>query len=110
VATHEKEFSTFRPLNVLICTWNVDAARPDALSSGGADNIDFLSQCLGSVDRPDIICFGFQEMIDLNDRKLTASKSSTITRALSSDFLFKKPFFSVERRKTKLGPITYQKK
>jgi hypothetical protein len=63
-------------LNVLICTWNVDAARPDALHSGGVENIEFLSQCLGSVERPDIICFGFQEMIDLTDKKLTASKET----------------------------------
>jgi hypothetical protein len=77
LAMHEKSYSSFRPLNVLICTWNVDAARPDALSSGGPENLEFLDDCLRSVDRPDIICFGFQEMIDLNDRKLTASKSLT---------------------------------
>jgi hypothetical protein len=58
---------------MLICTWNVDAAKPTDLN-GDATNADFLSNTLNSVDSPDIIVFGFQELIDLEDKKLTASK------------------------------------
>jgi len=48
----------------LVVSWNVDAAKPDALT-GNEMNLNFLSDVLSSVDRPDIISFGFQEVIDL---------------------------------------------
>lgn len=63
-------FSTFRNLKTLIVTWNVDAAKPDALT--GPENQSFLDDVLHSVDSPDIIVFGFQELIDLENRKMAA--------------------------------------
>lgn len=68
----EREYSTYRDVKVLICTWNIDSAKPEALT-GNRDNTSFLDNVLGSVDRPDIIVFGFQEVIDLENKKLTAS-------------------------------------
>ncbi|CUA69348.1 putative inositol polyphosphate 5-phosphatase C9G1,10c [Schizosaccharomyces pombe 972h-] [Rhizoctonia solani] len=67
----EREYSTYRDMKVLICTWNIDSAKPEALA-GNRDNTSFLDNVLGSVDRPDIIVFGFQEVIDLENKKLTA--------------------------------------
>ncbi|KZT51822.1 DNase I-like protein [Calocera cornea HHB12733] len=67
----EEEFATFRPINVLLCTWNVDAAKPEMLT-GTAENATFFEQVLHSIDAPDIIVFSFQELIDLENRKLTA--------------------------------------
>ncbi|GJJ07860.1 hypothetical protein Clacol_002066 [Clathrus columnatus] len=67
----ETEFSAFRPLNVLICSWNTDAQKPETLH-GSSANVSFLSDVLSSVERPDIIAFGFQELIDLENRGLTA--------------------------------------
>ncbi|TDL18444.1 DNase I-like protein [Rickenella mellea] len=67
----ETSFSTFRPLNVLIVSWNIDSARPETLI-GTPDNINFLENTLRSVDSPDIISFGFQEVIDLENRKMAA--------------------------------------
>ncbi|EJU05958.1 DNase I-like protein [Dacryopinax primogenitus] len=67
----EEQFSTFRPINVLLCTWNVDAAKPEMLT-GTPDNATFFEQVLHSVNAPDIIVFSFQELIDLDNRKLTA--------------------------------------
>ncbi|KAH8115690.1 DNase I-like protein [Phellopilus nigrolimitatus] len=67
----EPSFSSFRPLNVLLVSWNVDAAKPDALT-GCVENTNFLDSVLGSVDSPDIIAFGFQELIDLESRKMAA--------------------------------------
>lgn len=69
----EQEFSTFRPLNVLICSWNTDAQKPDTMIGGKPANMTFLKDVLKSVDRPDIIAFGFQELIDLENRSLAAS-------------------------------------
>lgn len=67
----ETEFSTFRDINVLIVSWNLDSAKPDALT-GCAENINFLHDALTSVEDPDIIAFGFQELIDLESRKMAA--------------------------------------
>jgi len=68
----EHSFSTFRNINVLIVSWNIDAAKPDALTTD-TENVNFfqnLFQCADSS--PDIIAFGFQEVIDLENRKMAA--------------------------------------
>ncbi|KAJ7062834.1 Endonuclease/exonuclease/phosphatase, partial [Mycena amicta] len=67
----EASFSKFRDLTVLIISWNCDSARPDSLS-GDPANINFLHEALTSVDCPDIITFGFQELVDLESRKMVA--------------------------------------
>ncbi|KAF8826258.1 hypothetical protein HHX47_DHR5000077 [Lentinula edodes] len=68
---HEQFYSTFRELKVLIISWNCDSAKPDSLH-GHPANINFFHDVLNSVDRPDIISFGFQEVIDLESRKMAA--------------------------------------
>lgn len=50
----------------------MDAAKPEQLTST-ADNAAFLTSVLRSEASPDVIVFGFQELIDLNDKKLQAS-------------------------------------
>ncbi|PCH41714.1 DNase I-like protein [Wolfiporia cocos MD-104 SS10] len=67
----ETEFSKFRDINVLIVSWNLDSAKPDALN-GCAENINFIHDALASVEDPDVIAFGFQELIDLESRKMAA--------------------------------------
>lgn len=74
VQKHEAGYSTFRDLKVLIVTWNCDSAKPDSLY-GDPANINFFHDLLNSVegkDPPDIISFGFQEVIDLESRKMAA--------------------------------------
>lgn len=67
----EASFCTFRPLNILVCTWNVDDATPDMLT--GVENTNFFKAHLQSMESPDIIIFGFQEVVDLENHKITAS-------------------------------------
>ncbi|KAH9843545.1 DNase I-like protein [Rhodofomes roseus] len=67
----EAEFSTFRAVKVLVVSWNLDSAKPETLT-GTPENINFLNDALKSVDDPDIIAFGFQELIDLESRKMAA--------------------------------------
>lgn len=67
----ETEFSTFRNMNVLIVSWNMDSAKPDSLI-GTSENVNFLQDALTSVKDPDIIAFGLQELIDLESRKMAA--------------------------------------
>ncbi|KAJ3991133.1 Endonuclease/exonuclease/phosphatase [Lentinula boryana] len=71
VQKHEQSYSTFRDLKVLIISWNCDSAKPDSLH-GHPANINFFHDVLNSIDRPDIISFGFQEVIDLESRKMAA--------------------------------------
>lgn len=66
----ESEFSSFRNINVLVVSWNLDSAKPDVLT--GPENANFLHEALTSVADPDIIAFGFQELIDLESRKMAA--------------------------------------
>ena len=54
-----------------MCTWNIDNARPDMLM--GPENASFFETHLQSMENPDIIMFGFQEVINLEDHKLAAS-------------------------------------
>lgn len=68
----EHEFSSFRDLSVLIVSWNMDSAKPDILQDNNPDNFNFLRDVLSSVDSPDIIAFGLQELIDLESRKMAA--------------------------------------
>ncbi|KAG6333296.1 hypothetical protein ID866_5792 [Astraeus odoratus] len=67
----ERAFSTFRDISVLIVSWNVDAAKPDALT-GDPENTNFFHNVFQSVESPDVIVFGFQEVIDLENRKMAA--------------------------------------
>lgn len=57
---------------MLVCSWNCDSSRPDSLS-GDEANFNFLNDVLHSVeDAPEVIVFGFQEVIDLESRKMVA--------------------------------------
>ncbi|SPO28411.1 uncharacterized protein UTRI_04808 [Ustilago trichophora] len=78
----EPEFCTYRSIKTLHVTFNMDAASPSDLETS-AENMEVFSSMLrnacqvgsGSLpaDRPpDIIIFGFQELIDLESKKLTA--------------------------------------
>ncbi|KAF8164701.1 Endonuclease/exonuclease/phosphatase [Crassisporium funariophilum] len=68
----ETSFSTFRDLSLLVISWNCDSARPDALTSS-PQNTTFLHSALHAVPAPpSIIIFGFQEVIDLESRKMVA--------------------------------------
>lgn len=80
----ETEFSTFRDLTVLMVSWNIDSVRPDALV-GMAQNVNFLHDVLTSVDSPDIISVGFQEVIDLESRRMTAKNMLYGGKAKTAD-------------------------
>ena len=69
----QPDYCTYREVKVLVCSWNIDSAKPSDLS-GSEANTTALEQILTSVDRPDIIVFGFQEVIPLTNKKLTASE------------------------------------
>lgn len=61
----EKNFSQFRKISVLFISWNIGAIKPEQLS-GSKENSSFLYDALNSVDSPDIIVFGLQEVVPLD--------------------------------------------
>jgi len=74
----EAEYCTFRDLNIVLCTWNIGASKPSDLARGNPPEQNFLENVLRSMDSPDLIVFGFQELVDLENKRLTASTSNLI--------------------------------
>lgn len=70
--SQEGDFCELEAIKTLVMTWNAGASTPYHLQHSEQDNI-FFKNLLQSSDCPDIIVFGFQELIDLEDKKTTAS-------------------------------------
>ena len=68
---HDTEYCDFRELKAVVVTWNAGASTPSSLS-GGERSAPFKA-AIKVEDPPDILVFGFQELVDLEDKKLTAS-------------------------------------
>ena len=80
---HDTDYCSFEELKALVVTWNAGAATPGNLRYEDKDR-NFFRDVLHAEDRPDILVFGFQELVDLEDKKLTASVCSMqyrLTRA-----------------------------
>ncbi|KIV93154.1 hypothetical protein PV10_04392 [Exophiala mesophila] len=60
------EYCKFREVRAAVVTWNVGASTPYDLRS------DFISDAIHAEDPPEILVFGFQEVVDLEDRTVTA--------------------------------------
>lgn len=73
MTARQADYSDFREIKTLVCSWNIDSAKPTDLA-GSEANVNFLPDLLHSVHSPEIIVFGFQEVIPLTDKKLTASE------------------------------------
>lgn len=72
---HERdsEFCSFRELSVAVMTWNAGAVKPSHVHSQymSQDN-NFLRDYMVAQGSPDILVFGFQELVDLENKKVTA--------------------------------------
>nr|POE87251.1 putative inositol polyphosphate 5-phosphatase c9g1.10c [Quercus suber] len=68
---HDSEYCTFRELSVAVLTWNAGASKPQYLQ-GSMDDSNFLYEYLNTGKSADILVFGFQELVDLEDKKVTA--------------------------------------
>jgi hypothetical protein len=51
-------------------TWNAGAVTP-----GSVKTSDFIRNAVTPEDPPEILIFGFQELVDLENKKITASMS-----------------------------------
>lgn len=69
--THLSDYCDFSPLETMICSWNMDAIKPDALTES---DVEKVHEWLNGMANPDIIMVGIQEIVDLSSKTLTASK------------------------------------
>lgn len=63
------EFCTFREVKAVIVTWNAGASTP-----GSVRTSTFIQDAIHPEDPPEILVFGFQELVDLENKKITASR------------------------------------
>ncbi|MCJ1390181.1 hypothetical protein MMC18_003039 [Xylographa bjoerkii] len=68
---HDTEYCEFREITTVVATWNAGATTPSSLRHEDKDN-NFFREVIQTNDPPDILIFGFQELVDLEDKRLTA--------------------------------------
>lgn len=66
------EYCSFREMTALVVTWNAGASTP-AHFRYEENEPHFFQDVLHANEPPDLLVFGFQELVDLEDKKLTAS-------------------------------------
>lgn len=69
----DTEYCTFDKIKALVLTWNAGASTPHSLRYSESDAA-FIRDLLQSSGSPDIIVFGFQELVDLEDKTATAKR------------------------------------
>lgn len=60
-------------LKAMIMTWNAGASTPNSLRYSDSD-ASFVQKLLQDSNSPDILIFGFQELVDLEDKTATAKR------------------------------------
>jgi hypothetical protein len=73
----DTEYCSFEKIKALVLTWNAGASTPHSLRYSDSDAA-FFQNLLQSSDSPDIIVFGFQELVDLEDKTATASEQTPL--------------------------------
>jgi len=71
MTAHMGDYCDFTKLETMVCSWNMDAIKPDALTES---DVDKVHEWLNGMSDPDIIMVGIQEIVDLNSKTLTASE------------------------------------
>ncbi|KAJ6070913.1 hypothetical protein N7467_012232 [Penicillium canescens] len=61
------EYCSFREIKATVLTWNAGAVTP-----GSVKTSDFIRNAVTPEDPPEILIFGFQELVDLENKKITA--------------------------------------
>ncbi|KPI35023.1 putative inositol polyphosphate 5-phosphatase C9G1.10c [Cyphellophora attinorum] len=60
------QYCTFREVSAAVVSWNAGAVTPYDLRT------DFIADAIHCEDPPEVLIFGFQEVVDLEDRTVTA--------------------------------------
>ncbi|KAH5499079.1 hypothetical protein HBI31_086430 [Parastagonospora nodorum] len=67
----DSEYCEFRELTARVMTWNAGATKPNTIRGTEQDR-NFFRELLEPENPPDILVFGFQELVDLENKKITA--------------------------------------
>ncbi|THY42452.1 DNase I-like protein [Aureobasidium pullulans] len=68
---NDSEFCSFEEITAGVLTWNAGAVKPNHLK-GSERDAAFFRDYFSSNTPPDILIFGFQELVDLENKKVTA--------------------------------------
>ncbi|MCJ1310517.1 hypothetical protein MMC25_004181 [Agyrium rufum] len=68
---NDDRYCTFREITTVVVTWNAGASTPSSIRTD-EKNSNFFREVIEVNDPPDILVFGFQELVDLDDKRLTA--------------------------------------
>lgn len=66
--SRDVEFCNFREIRATVVTWNAGASVPRDLQGSA-----FIENAIHTEQPPELLVFGFQELVDLEDKKITAS-------------------------------------
>lgn len=69
--SRDSEYCSFQEMSVSVMTWNAGASKPSWLNNSREDS-NFFRDYMTAREPPDIFVFGFQELVDLEDKKMTA--------------------------------------
>lgn len=104
----DNEFCSFQEVSAAVLTWNAGATKPSYLRNDKTDN-NFFRDYLSSHSPPDIFVFGFQELVDLEDKKVTASESLRHdTRKERTDLKLESFFKSKKKDPTEQEHMSHQ--
>jgi hypothetical protein len=67
----DSEYCEFRELSARVMTWNAGATKPNTIRNTQEDR-NFFREIVEPENPPDILVFGFQELVDLENKKITA--------------------------------------
>jgi hypothetical protein len=101
----EADFCDLSNIKALVMTWNAGASTPWHLQQKDSDNT-FFPKLLQASDSPDILVFGFQELVDLEDKKATASTYCFISICHDAMLTVTQKAFSSPRKRTLLSKST----
>jgi len=74
---HDQEYCDFREVTALVMTWNAGASKPEDLRHDERDS-KFFRDLFGGGEPTDLLVIGLQELVDLEDKKETASKDGLL--------------------------------
>lgn len=95
---HDFEYCDFREVTALVTTWNAGASKPEELRHDEQDS-NFIRGLFGGGEPPDIFVIGLQELVDLDDKKETASKDDPLDTIYGgTDSTGRKPFQEQKQR------------
>lgn len=75
------EYAQFRELTAAVVTWNAGATTPSMLR----DDDSFIRDAVHPEHPPDIVVFGFQELVDLENKTITASMCTCLSGIITNN-------------------------